>query len=781
MEAKDQTVDSQPIQDPAGQGNLDEVITTIMRGKWVIAASYLIVVSLTLLYTLLMNPVYEATSMVLVDERGRSNHPPFLDITGAGTSTKITNELETLKSRATTEAVAQALLDKCYLDVSSQEMIPVIRRVVDGEQQDVKDNLRTVSKRLQKLVEFTPIKESDIIRITARSSDSTEAALIANTFARVYAERNMSASRTKSRSVREFLQSQVQSKHEGLDSTEQALESYMNRSGVVSLDAEANKLVDQLSQLEATRDGIEVDITARTKTLNSLKQELALQEPNVARAIGESNDTYIRMLQEQMARLEVQRDVVIAQNPELADQQIYSEKLKEIDSQIASLKNNLKERTKTFLGSLIPGDRSTTSEGGTAGFLAEVKQRIIEQQVELDGLVARKSALNNVITQYESQFNKIPQKSIELAKLQRARLSSEKLYLLVEEKFNEAAITETSEFGYVSIMDHAEVPNEPVLPRIGLNLILGSILGLVIGIVIVFVRSHMDDRIQTPEDLKKRGISPMATIPRVPVPRSKNGTKGGYAGEERSPFDQRLITYFSPLSSFSEGFRHLRTGVRFSLSDAPVRTAMISSPSPREGKSTTVCNLAISFAQGENRVLLIDADLRRPTIHSLFGLDKGPGVTDVVFGKRVFEDVVNTDVVEKLDILTCGTPPPNPAEVLGSVRMWDFIERIRPSYDIILFDTPPMLAVTDGALVARNVDAVFLVISAGWTGISSMERATEILRSVGKKAAGIVLNNFDIQRAYGGYYNRRSRDQHTYGYGYTTNENGELKRERQRR
>ncbi len=143
-------------------------------------------------------------------------------------------------------------------------------------------------------MDFAPVKESDIIKVTVRRNDPLEAALIANIYTQVYAERNMSASRMKSRALREFLQSQMSSKHENLDSTEHALQTYMRSSGVVSLDAEANKVVNQLSQLEATRDGIEVDISTRIKTLNSYKQELATQEPNVAKAIGESNDTYIR-------------------------------------------------------------------------------------------------------------------------------------------------------------------------------------------------------------------------------------------------------------------------------------------------------------------------------------------------------------------------------------------------------------------------------------------------------------------------------------------------------
>jgi capsular exopolysaccharide synthesis family protein len=759
----------------SGERPYEELITTLLRGRWIILLTFIVVFSGTALYTFLSKPVYEATSMVLVEENRRNGGLPFLDITGAAATTKITNELETLRARSTAEAVAKVLLAKTYLDAEKTRFIPIIR-ADGGRVDDVKDSLSAVTLRLLKRVDFTPVKESDIIRVTVRSTDPMEAAFIANMYTEVYADRNMSASRVKSHAVREFLQSQMQSKQVSLDSTEHALQTYMRNSGVVSLDAEANKVVDQLSALEATRDGIEVDISTRTKTLTSLKQELATQEPNVAKAIGESNDTYIRLLQEQLARLEVQKDVVIAQNPELADEKIYSQKLKEIDSQIASLKNNLKVRTQTFLGSLVPGDRTTTPEGGTASFLSQVKQRIIEQQIELDGLQARKGALNVVLRDYEKQFNQIPQKSIELAKLQRARLSSERLYLLVEEKFNEAAITETSEFGNVNIMDPAVVPNVPVSPRVIPNLLMGAVIGLFLGVGIVVARARLDDRIRTPQDLKKRGVIPLSTIGKIDLDWRKDEHRGNVPAQEAGKLGEYLVAYYSPLSSTSEAYRHLRTSVQYSQPDAPSHTVLVTSPNQEEGKSTTVCNLAISFAQAETRVLLVDADMRRPNVHKLFNLEQEPGLTESFFSKKRFEDVVHRKVIENLDVLCCGAIPPNPAEILNSNRMQDYIDRLKGSYDIVLFDTPPLLAVTDSSILSRKVEGVVIVVSAGRTDLASLDRAAEILESVGKAPIGVVLNNFDMQLAYGGYYGKYARDRYSYGYGYTSSGNGKSKR-----
>lgn len=746
------------------KSTLQETITLLLLGKRVILVTFLIVTAAAAVYTYLSKPVYEASSTVILDFKAKSGSISFPDMANAGASSKIPNELETLKSNSMAEDVAKELLEKTYIDPEHRRLIPIVQATTDGNLREEKVGVEELTERLLTRVTFAQVRDADIIRISARSGDPQEAALLANVYAKAYAERNLAASRMKSKSIREFLQSQMSAKHQSLDTTEQALKVYMQESGVVSLDGESNKVVTQLSQLEATRDAIDVEISAKTKILASYKQELAQQEPKVARSLGESNDQYIRLLQEQLAKLEVQRDVVIAQNPELIGDKVYSDKLKEIDSQIASLKKNLKNRTQTFLATLLPGETSkgaTDASLGTIGFLAEVKQKIIEQQIDLDGLVARKSALNTVIAEYVRQFNQIPQKSIELAKLQRSRLSNEKLYLLVEEKFNEAAITETSEFGYVTLMDRAVASSVQVSPSPEKNIGFGAIIGLILGIGIVLVRARLDDRIRTPEDLKKHGITPLSTISRM-EDELRNGTHEQTPGVEGHDLDPHLVAFHIPFSQSAEGYRHLRTNVQYSQPDHPLLTITITSSTPKEGKSTTAGNLAITFANTQSRVLLVDADMRRPTIHTLFGLEQEPGLTDILFDKGTVEEIIHRNVVQNLDVLCSGTLPPNPVEILAAGKMREFIEKVSRIYSVVLFDSPPLLAVTDAALLSRITDGVVLVTSAGQTTLRSLDRAAEVLGGVHKKAIGVVLNNFDFRKASAGY-----QGYYAVAYGYT--------------
>lgn len=747
------------------ESRFQEYLSMVLRGKWIILASFVLVTAAATIVTLRTKPVYETSSLVLIDNKSRPGQLPFFDFSGGNNFNRITNELEILKSRTMAEAVAEDLLKQQHLDGPSSPLMPVIQVQVDGVPQGRLASVRQIAGRLLGSVAFVPVRDSDIIRIIAKSNDPQEAAILANTYTKVYVERNMNASRTRSRAAREFLQEQLQVRKSALDSAELSLQSYMKSTGIVSLDGESNKVVQQLSELEATRDGIEVDIRSRSRALASYKDEVIKQEPSVAKSLGESSNAYIKMLQEKLAALEVQRDIVIAQNPGLAGQAIYSDKLKEIDAQIASLKRNLEQRTEEFLKSIGPGDAGL----GSASFIAQIKQKVIEQQIELEALEARKRALDGVIANYERQFNQIPERSIELAKLQRSRLSNEKLYLLVEEKFNEAAITEKSEFGYVDIVDSAIVPGSPVSPDTRKNIMLGALAGLALGVALVLLRSYLDVRVRTPEDLKRFGFVPLAAISRM-TDEPDRGETNGNGHKDSSPFDRHLVTHFNPLSPLAEAYRRLRTNVLYAQMDTPLKSFLVTSPNPAEGKSTTVANLAIAFAQAEKKVLLVDADMRRPTIHNFFGLPKNPGMTDLFVGSSTLEDVVNRNVVENLDVLCCGTTPPNPAELLGSNRMHDFIKRMSERYDLLLFDSPPLLAVTDAAVLSTSVDGAILVVSGGSTRAAAIHRASEFLDAVGGKMLGVLLNNFDIKKAYGGYYGDYAYGYYGYAYYHTSGE-----------
>ncbi len=727
---------------PSGGWNAGEYFGILVRGKWIILAALVLMVSLSLLYLKFSDPVFRATSRILINKRFVQSSL-FLEVLRSWDAEKnlAQNELEILRSQSLAAQVAMRLIEAKKRDSTVPGVLPIL------QPQDGQDSARSlasidqVAPRLTAAVDFDVVPETDVITISARSKDAREAALIANAYAQVYYDRNIQASRAKSRSFREFLGAQLKDKRRALSETEDSLENYMQRRGIVMLDAESKTLIEQLAHLEAQRDETNITIESLTKTLASYQEQIPDQEKIVARSIGEANDPYIRLLQEQLAKLEVQRDVTVAQNPSFVGKEIYSDKLKEIDDQINTLRGKLQKRTDEFLRSLLPGGQEVTSDKDPAGYLKLIKQKLVETSIDLQALQAKKDALTATIQQYERAFSQIPEKSIQFARLERSRLSSEKLFLMVQEKYNEATISEQSEFGYLDIIDPASVPDRPASPNVPRIFLVGIIGGIGFGLIAVFVRERLDVRVQTPEELKLEGYAVLGTIMRM-----RNGPNHKGRGS--------LWTLAAPYCSEAESFRHIRTHLQYARRDLPLTTILVTSSKPGEGKTTTVSNLAVTFAQASHRVLLIDADLRKPALHARFNLPMAPGLADYLGGRETLEDVIRGTGIENLDMVCCGTGSDAPDELLGSERMRQFFDQVRRQHDLILLDSSPVLVGTGPSVLSTMVDEVIVVASAGDTRLNELQQTLEILMELCSRKPDVVLNNFNIRRAYGIPYGR---------------------------
>jgi capsular exopolysaccharide synthesis family protein len=215
-----------------------------------------------------------------------------------------------------------------------------------------------------------------------------------------------------------------------------------------------------------------------------------------------------------------------------------------------------------------------------------------------------------------------------------------------------------------------------------------------------------------------------------------------------APTETTLITLREPGSAAAEAYRTLRTNILFSSLDRPLRTLLITSTAPNEGKSTTLANLAVTMAQAEQRVLLVDCDLRRPSLHTLFGLSNEQGLTSAILAQDDSLPPLQATSVPGLSVLTSGPLPPRPADLLGSRRMAAMIERLSASADIVLFDTPPVVAVTDAAALAPRVDGVLLVLHAGHTRRDRAREARQLLEKVKANIVGVVLNGAKLERGY---------------------------------
>ena len=760
------------LSDRSGGGGISDtrrLLAVLLRERKLVLGILGAVITISIVYTILAAKVYQSSSTVRINTSFTDTPTPlFLDqIRNSGPIINpLQSELEVLRSRSLASTVAGILMDQRYIDAEHHVPIFLVQADQREETPDTVAPKDLVIIRLMKSVSFDPVRESDLIRITAKSGDPREAALVANTYASAYYDRAINSSRSKSRSTRLFLEAQLKEKQRALAAAEDTLRSYMQTKGVVSLDDESRRVVAQLSDLEASRNAADIGILTLEQTTRSYKSQMADQEKKVAESIGESGDPYIHQMQEQLAKLEVERDLALSQSRNSNSKEFYSEKIKEVDAQIAALRSKLRSRTDEYIRGILPaGDRP--DQGEPASYLRQIKQKRLEAEIEIQSLRTRRNALDNAVRDYTRQFERIPAKNIEYARLERERRSIERLYLLIEDKHNEASLVEQSEFGFVEIVDPAVVPVEASSPRIILNLAIGVVLGLCLGVGVAIGREQFDPRVQTPDDLRKSGYTVLATIMNRNIDhrgyRRRDGRRKTGADHPPASWDD-LVSVAFPFASGAESFRHMRTNLQGIRREHPARIILFTSPNPGEGKTTSIANLAVVLTQIDKSVVLLDADLRKPALHRVFDVKREPGLSNVLNENLKPESVVQRTNVNGLSIITCGAVPANPGELLSSDAMGKMIDRLAQAYDYVLIDSAPVLATADPLVLARMTDLVVIVVAAGDTRINELDLTVEALGEVCEGKPGIVVNKFDLQHAYGMTYGRHAYGHYQYEY-----------------
>ncbi len=308
-------------------------------------------------------------------------------------------------------------------------------------------------------------------------------------------------------------------------------------------------------------------------------------------------------------------------------------------------------------------------------------------------------------------------------------------------------------------IEFASVPTVPIGPDWMMQVVLAAVIGLALSVGAVFLLEYLDDSLKSPADvLRVTGLTTLGAITRI---------SGG------SP-DEMLVAIRHPKSPISEAYRVMRTNLQFSSLDNPARVLVITSPNPKEGKSTTLANLAVVMAQAGKSVVIVDTDLRRPMLHKIFQVPNREGLTSVLLEEEpLLDGQLQETGIENLRILTSGPLPPNPSELLGSQRMRKLTDRLQQEADVVLLDTPPALPVTDAAVLATVADGVLIVTDAGSTGRSAARQAVENLQQVGASLLGVVVNRLSA-RGSGKYY-------YYYYYYYHYAQNGKGRRRRRGR
>jgi len=536
--------------------------------------------------------------------------------------------------------------------------------------------------------------------------------------------------REKLTNIRKFLEQQRDEKFNELKNAEDTLMMFQQESGIVDLDFQSTGLITQLSQLEAQIEVTKIELSTSNEILKQYKFFLSKQDPQLVDYLeNQTSQAYISVLQQQLAELQVNKDLALSLKSPNVD---ISNKIKEYDRRIDELKQKLNSAISSIKAEAYSGNPEQ---------VRELAQKLIEEEIKNNTLSVRLNQLQTITRGYEANLKQLPKTSTELSQYKRDRETLQQLYLLINEKYQEATINELSQPGNVSIIGEGGIPDKPTKPNRILILLFGLILGPGLALGIIIIKNYFDNTVKTPEDIEKNDINFLSWIPQFQM----NG-KG-------PDFNQDLVTLNEQDSPISESFRAIRARIQHSRMEQEFpKLLLVTSAAESEGKTFISSNLTGSYAQSGKKTLLIDCDLRRPRIHKIMNVNKRPGLADYLASKAKLDEIIRKTKTYNLVYITSGTIPSNPAEVLESEAMRNFLLEIRDFFDVIIIDSPPIVAVIDAEVLSILADGTILVISADKTEKRLMKDAVELINQNNVSFLGTVLNNFEYKSGYDYYY-----------------------------
>jgi capsular exopolysaccharide synthesis family protein len=562
-----------------------------------------------------------------------------------------------------------------------------------------------------------PVPNSRLVDVRFRSTDPALAARVVNALSTQYIEQNLEFKFLASKEASDWLGERLAEQRKKVEASELALQRYREQSDAVALEDRQNIVVQKLADLNAA--------VTRAKTLR-IEKEANYNQIKAIQNDREKLDTFAAVLSNSY----IQEQKVALANLEQQESQL-SEKLGERHPELIKVR--------------------TAVETAQARLNAEIGKVVQSVQNEYQAALAQEQSLVSALEQQKGEALGLNRRGIEYGVLQRDSESNRQIYETLMQRAKETGISGELRTNNIRVVDPAEVPRAPVWPNHGRDILLGLFGGAIFGIGLGLFFEYLDSRIKSPEEIRKHlGLAFLGIVPAL---------------SKSAPEDMtwpRLDNGVPP--DFAEAFRSVRTNVLFSSAEEGTRVLVITSTGPREGKTLVASNLAIAVAQAGHRVLLIDADMRRPRVHSIFEKRQEPGLSNLMVGNAKASEAVTKSAVPGLWVLPSGVVPPNPAELLGSDRFKDFLGQLDQHFDWVLIDTPPVMAVTDATIVAHEVTGVLFVIGSEMTSRSAARTAVERLDTASSRFVGAVLNRVDFKGNgyyYAQYYRREYGDYYT--------------------
>jgi polysaccharide biosynthesis transport protein len=717
------------------QADLRQYWRTLRKHLWPLLSVPVVLVALTGIRDLLAPRLYTAKATILI----KNNAPQVYAYTsvdsssgpdGAATSSqwKVDNKTEytLLQARSLAERVIriEGLIANPFFP-NTRAGAPSDATAEGGDEilSDDPEAGQVPSALMNRYfldLKIAPIDETELVAVGFTTPNAVLSARLANAHVREFIRQGIELNAQNSEQATQFLQKKLSQLKQQVEESELALNNYRRDKGIVpgliSVDGSQDVVLGRLDKISEQAQ------QAHLKNLN-LETQIALIDQGHADALPDVIDNKIvQTLKENLDAFQVQYASMSGEyKPDYPPMAELTEKMTETRGAL-----------KREIEAIVAGTR--------VQYMASLKdEEALGQELKREKEFAL--GLNDAGVKY--------------AILQREADTNKELYNAVLKRMKDVEVTADLHASNVSIVDKATVPQTPSSPQTARDLVVAALLGLMGGIGLAFLLERHDDTFKDSEEVESYlRIPQLGTIPdfnRLGGPIYGGGTGLIFNGPAQSKYAVPIATAYGLHSPIGEAYRMVRTGLLLSRAGAPPKTALISSAIPGEGKTTTAANLAVVLASTGRRLLLIDADLRRPHCHNLFGMGNLHGLTEALTGVRKVEEGIQPTGFDNLDLLSSGEIPPNPSELLGSDKMREILAHLAGRYDCVVIDSAPITAVTDAVILSNMVDGVVLVANR-WTARQQVRNALSRIEYARAKVFGIVLNQVDLNHfGYQGY------------------------------
>ena len=693
----------------------------LVKHRWVFFSAVVFMLAAAALVSLRSTPMYRATGQIVID---KDNTNPLGLKDGNATSgngaDSLSVDLATQVRILKSNLIAQLALHKLQLRGQLADPVNVAGSrssgVLTGPPEISKEQQDNLVRAFQAALEVTSIPDTRVVQIAFVSKSPRTAADAANAMIEAYIEQNLKSHFDATTQAAEWLTKQLSDLQIKTEISEQKLVRYQKEHGIVGTDEKQNIITSKLEDLNKELTQAEADRIQKQAFYDSTISG----DPEAVNAVGQ--DMLLTTLRTQQAQLRA----------ELAQASV---QMGSAYPKIVEIRNQLQQ-----LDDAIDQELRKTSNRIHNDYLAAL---------------GREKILQKAFDKQKEDASQLNQNAIEYYLLKRDADSNRQLYDSLMQNLKQAGLLAGLSSSNVHIVDSATVPPGPFTPDIPRNMEIGLLIGLTSGVALAFVFEGLDSSVRTPDQAEAITFLPsLAVVPLANKAQLVGSTKRRRLDSHSENVNETaLLAYTRPRSQVAEAYRGLRTSILLSLPDAPPKIILVTSPLPQDGKSTTSINTAIVLAQEGRRVLLVDADLRRPAICKALGIQSSEGLTTVLAGYRTSESLIlPSPHLPNLFVLPAGLVSPRPSEMLSSEHMKRLLTQWRQMFDHVIIDSPPVLAVTDAVRLSVEADAVLMVVRSSQTTKAALRRASIMLGQVKARMLGVVVNALDLRSADRYYY-----------------------------